>query len=239
MIVIKNNRPDFRSLFVSHLDSISKLSSSQYSWWDEYDDYYGDDYDYWGHGSLFHGCCGDDDINGFSNVYGTGLRSNKRGKLGSSSSSKRGKRGGRGKKGRCVPLYDEDWYEHGDDDVVYPKQCKEVRYSDDSENLFASNDDGKMIYYYSDMNNPDDNVSIFYSVYDFDKFLDEEGIHVDKCIVDELLSRSISHCCINPLIGDRLSLMCDTSFGGLHYQYAENNDDLLEAENKLVGHHSK
>lgn len=221
MIVIKNNRPDFKSLFSSHLDRVSKLSPSYSPYsplWDEWDDYYGDDYDYWTQGSLFHGCCGDgDDVSGFSAVYGTGLRG-KRGKS-LSSSSKRGKRGGRGKKGRCVPLY------------------KEVRYSDDSDNLFASNDDGKMIFYYSDMNNPDDNVSVFYSVFDFDKFLDEEGIHVDKCIVDELLSRSVSHCCVNPLITDKLSLMCDSSFGGLHYQYAENNDDLLDAENKLVHHH--
>ena len=27
--------------------------------------------------------------------------------------------------------------------------------------------------------------------------------------------------------------MTDSSFGGLHYQYAENNDELLAAENKV------
>ena len=55
---------------------------------------------------------------------------------------------------------------------------KNVRYSDNEDNLFSRFDDDKKIYYYSDMNNPDDNVSIFYSVFDFDKFLDEEGIYV-------------------------------------------------------------
>ena len=248
MLILKNSRPDFKSLFKEHLD---KVLSSYYSYnpycygYNDYgyDDGYDDDYS-----ELFHGCSntlfGDDvdDVyyNGYSKHYGVGINHNKR---------KRGCRGGGRKKSsknrtKCIPLYgNADDY---DDDIVYPlrynknSKCnsssssKNVRYSDNEDNLFSRFDDDKKIYYYSDMNNPDDNVSIFYSVFDFDRFLDEEGISVNESDIQSLLNRSVSHCCINPFVKDRLELMTDSSFGGLHYQYAENNDDLLAAEDVLA-----
>lgn len=240
MLILKNNRPDFKSLFHEHLKKFyASYNPYCYGYNDygyEYDDYYSD---------LFHGCdntlFGDDvdDVyyNGYSKHYGVGINHNKR---------KRGCRGG-GKKSsknrsKCIPLYSHDDY---DDDIVYPlrynknSKCnssssKNVRYSDNEDNLFSSFDDNKKIYYYSDMNNPDDNVSTFYSVFDFDRFLDEEGISVNESDIQSLLNRSVSHCCINPFVKDRLELMTDSSFGGLHYQYAENNDDLLAAEDVLA-----
>lgn len=246
MLILKNSRPDFKSLFKEYLNKV--LSSyNPYCYGYGYHDYgydynnYDDDYS-----DLFHGCdntlFGDDvdDVyyNGYSKHYGVGINHNKR---------KRGCRGGRKNssknRSKCIPLYSHDDY---DDDIVYPlkynknSKCtsssssKNVRYSDNEDNLFSRFDDDKKIYYYSDMNNPDDNVSIFYSVFDFDRFLDEEGISVNESDIQSLLNRSVSHCCINPFVKDRLELMTDSSFGGLHYQYAENNDDLLAAEDVLA-----
>lgn len=242
MLILKNSRPDFKSLFKEHLDKFyASYNPYCYGYNDygyEYDDYYSD---------LFHGCdntlFGDDvdDVyyNGYTKNFGVGINHNKR---------KRGSRGGSRKKSsknrtKCIPLYSHDDY---DDDIVYPlkynknSKCtsssssKNVRYSDNEDNLFSRFDDDKKIYYYSDMNNPDDNVSTFYSVFDFDRFLDEEGISVNESDIQSLLNRSVSHCCINPFVKDRLELMTDSSFGGLHYQYAENNDDLLAAEDVLA-----
>ena len=245
MLILKNSRPDFKSLFKEHLD---KVLSSYYSYnpycygYNDYGYEYDDDYS-----ELYHGCSntlfGDDvdDVyyNGYTKHFGVGVNYNKR---------KRGCRGGSRKKSsknrtKCIPLYSHDDY---DDDIVYPlkynknSKCtsssssKNVRYSDNEDNLFSRFDDDKKIYYYSDMNNPDDNVSTFYSVFDFDRFLDEEGISVNESDIQSLLNRSVSHCCINPFVKNRLELMTDSSFGGLHYQYAENNDDLLAAEDVLA-----
>ena len=247
MLILKNSRPDFKSLFKEHLDKVLSSYYSYNPYCYGYNDYgyneYDDDYS-----ELFHGCSntlfGDDvdDVyyNGYSKHYGVGINHNKR---------KRGCRGSGRKKSsknrtKCIPLYgNADDY---DDDIVYPlrynknSKCnsssssKNVRYSDNEDNLFSRFDDDKKIYYYSDMNNPDDNVSTFYSVFDFDRFLDEEGISVNESDIQSLLNRSVSHCCINPFVKDRLELMTDSSFGGLHYQYAENNDDLLAAEDVLA-----
>ena len=243
MLILKNNRPNFKSLFDEYLN---KVRSSYYSYnpycygYNDYGYEYDDDYS-----ELYHGCnntlFGDDvdDVyyNGYSKHYGVGINHNKR---------KRGCRGGRKNssknRSKCIPLYSHDDY---DDDIVYPlkynknskrtsSSSKNVRYSDNEDNLFSRFDDDKKIYYYSDMNNPDDNVSTFYSVFDFDKFLDEEGISVNESDIQSLLNRSVSHCCINPFVKNRLELMTDSSFGGLHYQYAENNDDLLAAEDVLA-----
>ena len=246
MLILKNSRPDFKSLFKEHLD---KVLSSYYSYnpycygYNDYGYEYDDDYS-----ELFHGCSntlfGDDvdDVyyDGYTKHFGVGINHNKR---------KRGCRGGGRKKSsknrtKCIPLY-SDGNEYDYDDIVYPlkynknSKCnssssKNVRYSDNEDNLFSRFDDDKKIYYYSDMNNPDDNVSTFYSVFDFDRFLDEEGISVNESDIQSLLNRSVSHCCINPFVKDRLELMTDSSFGGLHYQYAENNDDLLAAEDVLA-----
>ena len=246
MLILKNSRPDFKSLFKEHLN---KFYASYNPYCYGYNDYgyYDDDYS-----ELFHGCTGtlfgddEDDVyyNGYSKHFGVGINHNKR---------KRGCRGGSRKKSsknrsKCIPLYSNGNYDdYDDDDIVYPlkynknSKCnssssssKNVRYSDNEDNLFSSFDDNKKIYYYSDMNNPDDNVSTFYSVFDFDRFLDEEGISVNESDIQSLLNRSVSHCCINPFVKDRLELMTDSSFGGLHYQYAENNDDLLAAEDVLA-----
>ena len=226
MLILKNNRPDFKSLFNAHLNKVRLSYSSYNPYCCGYDDCEYDD------GYLF----GDYD----DDFYYDGLMHDYHNCFGASGyhKRKRGNRGGsRKKRSKYVPLssYDDDIYPS-----KYGKKSKRnsssknARYSDKESDLFSSLDDDKLIYYYSDMNNPDDNVTIFYSVFDFDKFLEEEGVYVNESDIQSLLNRSVSHCCINPFVDGRLELMTDSSFGGLHYQYAENNDDLLAAEDKLV-----
>ena len=116
MLILKNNRPDFKSLFHEHLNKFyASYNPYCYGYNDygyAYDDYYSD---------LFHGCdntlFGDDEddvyYNGYSKHYGVGINHNKR---------KRGSRGGSRKKSsknrsKCIPLYSHDDY---DDDIVYP-----------------------------------------------------------------------------------------------------------------------
>lgn len=102
------------------------------------------------------------------------------------------------------------------------------RYSSKKKNRYNRNDDDKLIYYYSDIDSPSGNTKVFYSVYDFDKFLDEEGIFVSDDEIDNLLSRDVSHCCIDPKSYEsgRLSLITDTSYGNLRWECALSNDEL-------------
>lgn len=111
------------------------------------------------------------------------------------------KRGHRGKKhGRCVPLYD---------DVL----C-------DSDEV--------TIYFYRDINNPD-TKEIFYNLYEFNEFLESEGIFVSKYETKQIMNRSISHCCIDPaFVGIKSEpwLISDSSLGSLVWQVCGSNDDI-------------
>lgn len=58
-------------------------------------------------------------------------------------------------------------------------------------------DDYKNIMFYNDY---EDNgkKKTFYSLKDFDLFLESEGIHVDKATYNKLIAESVLHCSINP-----------------------------------------
>lgn len=128
--------------------------------------------------------------------------------------SKRGKRGNK-KKGKSIPLYSDSFSSRS--------------------NLYDS--DEVTIYYYRDINNPDIK-EIFYSLYEFNEFLDSEGIYVSKYETKQLLSRSISHCCIDPSFIDLKGepwLISDSSFGGLSWSVCGDNDSLLDQDSVLCG----
>lgn len=91
---------------------------------------------------------------------------------------------------------------------------------DDDDMLYDAHIDDKTIYYYRDFNNPDD-VEVFFSLHAFDQFTQEEGIEISEEEVNALMSRDISHCCINPDIkatNGEVQLVTDSSFGGLYWQ---------------------
>lgn len=84
----------------------------------------------------------------------------------------------------------------------------------------------KRIYFYNCFDNPDD-VEIFNNVYDFDEFLNAEGIEVPKECVDEIMNRDIIHCCVNPdtvSTNGMAELIVDNSYGGLYWQCSENDE---------------
>ena len=114
------------------------------------------------------------------------------------------KRGKRGKKGRCVPLYDS---------------------------LYDS--DEVTIYFYRDINNPDDK-EIFYSLYEFNEYLDSEGIYLSTYETKQIMNRSITHCCIDPCLQGTKGepwLISDSSYGSLVWQVSGTNDDIIFANN--------
>lgn len=212
MLIIRNNKPDFKTLFKSFLDEYDKLERNRYqSFWDDYDDYGCGAWDGW------------DDY--YDRYYPTNVsfQNNRAKRLLEDyqekfSVGKSNKRGSRGKhKSKCIPLY--------------PNGKNKKRYSDNKGNMFDKRGDDKVIYFYDDIDNPED-ATIFYNVYDFDKFLDEEGISVNECEVTNLLTRSVSHCCVNPkerLIGHN-TLLTDSSYGNLRWECAESNDELVDVK---------
>ena len=93
-------------------------------------------------------------------------------------------------------------------------------------------DSDKMIYFYHNVNNPDKNVDLFYSVYDFDQFLTEHGIEISDSEIQKIINREISHCCLDPIsltLGMK-EILSDNSYGSLRWACAESNEELANAE---------
>lgn len=178
MILIKNDRPDFKSLFQDFLLTESTFSyGDEYSFYNGISNYFDDDYDY----------------DSLCDYYS---KKNKRGKRGKSKKSK--------SKRKVGSIYDND-------------------------DLFK--DDYKLIYFYEDMDNPDDNVHIFYDVYEFDNFLNEKGINV-KSEKDTLfiLNNDVIHSCVDPSSREsgELKLLCENSYGSLRWEYASSDDEIIK-----------
>ena len=91
---------------------------------------------------------------------------------------------------------------------------------DDIDNDY--DDDYKIIYYYRDINTPDD-YNEFTNLYEFEEFLNEEGISIPSFEVVNLMTRCVSHCCINPSdrLNGKLNLITDSSYGSLVYECSE------------------
>lgn len=212
MIELKKCSSDITTLFEEYLEELSKPKYNFYGgqghWYDDwYDDDYYDDY----YGDCYDG-------SGYGTLFrgmGCGATNSQKKKntIGENAvikkSTKRGKRG-KGKKGKCIPLYDTDGQDLYDSDEV-------------------------TIYFYRDINNPDDK-EIFYNLYEFNEFLDSEGIYVSKYETKQLLNRSISHCCIDPSFASFKGepwLISDSSFGGLSWTVCGDAEELLSQESIL------
>lgn len=86
------------------------------------------------------------------------------------------------------------------------------------------------VYFYRDYNNPD-NYEQFHSLVDFSEFCESEGIYVDDDEASALMAREVSHCCINPSSNHKSvpSLITDSSYGGLRWSCAEEDEELIES----------
>lgn len=162
-----------------------------------YGDWYDDEWDNW-YSDYYGDCCGYDHFyNGASQKKNTIGNISIIKKDGEKKSHKRGKRGS--KRGRCVPLY---------------------------KNESLCDSDEVTIYFYRDINNPDDK-EIFYNLYEFNEFLNSEGIFVNSYETRNLLNRSISHCCVDPSLVEIKGepwLVSDSSYGGLAWSVCGNDD---------------
>lgn len=201
MIVLKKNKPNLKTMFDNYLKEVDK-KEKEYNLFDkEYKNYLINKYkreeeEYEDDEDLY-------DMFGYSKsknwdrtrriLQGYLDKSSKR--KGKKQSNKRGKRGGKKTKNRNI--IDEN-------NMMYDAQL-----------------DNKTIYFYRDVDNPDVNTEIFYSLHDFDNFLTEQGIEINDDEVRNIMTREVSHCCINPDIRatkGEVQLISDNSYGGLHWQ---------------------
>jgi hypothetical protein len=210
MIELKKCSSDISTLFEEYLEELSKPKYDYYGCGSRYfDDWYDDEWD-----NYY-----DDYYDGYGNLFGgyhTHHSKKKRSTIDDTTVVKKGhKRGKRGKKkftNKVVPLYD---------------------YDKDAVSLYDS--DEVTIYFYRDINNPDDK-DIYYNLYEFNDFLENEGIYVSEYEVRQLMNRNISHCCIDPsVIGIKSEpwLISDSSYGGLSWNVSGDNDELLSQEYSL------
>ena len=191
---------------------LEELSKPKYTYYGGYyDDWYGDEWDDW----YGDGCGYDSFFHGMGGYSNVNQKKNTIGDIVTTKKGKkRGKRG-KGKKGKCIPLYN---YEN--------------------DNLYDS--DEVTIYFYRDINNPDDK-EIFYNLYEFNEFLDSEGIYVSKYETKQLMNNSISHCCVDPSFADLKGepwLISDSSYGGLSWAVSGDNDDLLFKESMMYNNNN-
>lgn len=99
------------------------------------------------------------------------------------------------------------------------KKKKPFVFDEEDIKFDALSNDDKVIYYYRDVNDPDQ-AEIFFNLHDFDNFLTEEGIEVTQEEVNNLMINEVTHCCINPDIrqtNGEVQLITDTSYGGLYW----------------------
>ena len=92
----------------------------------------------------------------------------------------------------------------------------------------------KIIYYYPDYLDSE-NRKVFNNIYEFDTFLDEEGIHVPEEETTNLLNRNVSHCSLNPksrLKDGVLELISSNSYLDLKYNCSdlESYDEMTSEE---------
>lgn len=206
MITLKNKKPSLLTTFNKYLEEEKKREEEESIKFSQSPEYL--KYLVMRYGGMYCHPTEEDDYDDFDMGYGKSKKAWKRTKrfledsFGHSSKkhNKRGKRGGSNKKKKYKELFD-----------------------DDSMGMsYDSSLEDKTIYYYRDFNNPDD-VEIFFNLHDFDQFLEEEGIDVSADEVTNLMTRDISHCCINPDIkstGGTVQLITDSSYGGLYWSCA-------------------
>ena len=101
-----------------------------------------------------------------------------------------------------------------------------IDWYDDSNNYDDYGLTDKTIYYYRDINQPED-VEIFENLHEFDNFLNEEGIEMSDDEANALINRETSFCTINPDVqktNGTVQLISDSSYGGLYWACHEDED---------------
>lgn len=77
--------------------------------------------------------------------------------------------------------------------------------------------DERRIYFYEDIEDKD-SAKVFYSLFEFDSYLQAQGIHVPDEEASAIARRDESHCCISSIMQaayGELELVSDSTYGGL------------------------
>ncbi|MBR6517620.1 MAG: hypothetical protein IKT40_12385 [Bacilli bacterium] len=218
MLILNKPRLDFGDIFKKFISSYQEYDYSSY--WDGFNDDYWDELDVYGFGypySLY---------NNSNVVHGSSSSIVKK-------SSNRGKRGSKRKHSKSYINDDINAIRYGvhknnGKKVVNNKKLSMGRFGEiDFDNCNDSDIDAyelgnsaKLIYFYTDVNNPDSGVEEFYNLFEFDMYLRDNGIHISDYEVQKLMNRDVSHCCcVND--GGELTLLSDHSHGALYYEACE------------------
>ena len=132
---------------------------------------------------------------------------------------------------------DDDWYVDEDGAIIYPPKKKETAkvidintpYSGFEEDPDELDDFGThKIYFYLDFRERND-VEIFNSLKEFDKYCKEEGLHVPEDVAENISYWSESHCCLYPVtsvLHKPMEIMAADSYDNLWYEgtYIEENE---------------
>lgn len=235
MTIKKTNRPDVKKLFSVCLKHIEEMESRRYS--PRYSSTNNLSSLYERQRRLLNMYQG---VNEVQDLFG-GISRKKKNKV-IKGSNKRGVRGGKKKKGSMSTLQ-RLLSDNGYDDIHNTSSHGGTVYLDGSifsrDSLEAYRDDeccsDKLIYYYDDILD-ESSKTVFYDVFDFDEYCKEQGIDISDYDVRQLLSNSVSHCCINPYtknIDGQQLLMVDASYGGLRWLCCENDNDLFDSEDVI------
>lgn len=158
-----------------------------------YNNFWDDDYsDYWD----------DDYLNYIHDSYYPHVHSHK---IGNTCTVKKGKK----KKSK---IYDNASYKSS-------KSLNKKKYGRYNDLDSSIGYDAKTIYYYRDINDPND-YEEFYNLFDFDEFLRDNGIKITEYEVQKILNRDVSHCCCINQFGEPY-LLSDNAYGTLYFEANE------------------
>ena len=121
----------------------------------------------------------------------------------------------------------DNWYNSDYDDDYYGDWYSPSYSSCDDISDIIEKD--VCIYFYRDINNQDNRL-VFNNFNEFDSFLDDEGIYVTPYEIKKLMSRDVSHCCIEHCsvgLTNEPWLVSDCSYSGLVWSVGGDiyNDD--------------
>lgn len=199
MLILKKPRMDFGIVFNNFLKSYTPIVHTPYGcFWDEFDTDWDDDYLNYINDGLYN--------------FGNGISYGKPSKKSKSKNRSRYKSYGKNKSsknnlGRYNDIHSYKSYDDYDDDY------------DDMTSSFGLGCDAKTIFFYKDINNPDD-YEEFYNLFSFDDYLRNNGIQITDYETQKILNRDISHCTVINKDGEPW-LVSDHNYGSLYYEASE------------------
>lgn len=197
MLTLNKPRMDFSIVFKNFLKSYTPIIHNPYGcFWDEFDTDWYDDDELSAMNEGFYSCC-------------NGISYSKPSKKSKSKTRSRyrsyGKKSSKNHLGRYNDIH--SYREYDDDD-------------DMSSDFSCLGRDAKTIFFYKDINNPDD-YEEFYNLFSFDDYLRNNGIQINDYEVQKILNRDISHCSVVNKDGEPW-LVSDHNYGSLYYEASEN-----------------